>query len=153
MAAPDSISPPMNRASPNSAGFSNRPLIANELWESVKRQGNLTLLCPATPLAAEWGETATTLTLTDGQALTARLLVGADGRDSWVRNTAGLRADQHAVRRDGPGGQFRLRHIPIAASPANGFATMASSPGYRCRAITSRSYGRRPTRTRKNCFL
>jgi ubiquinone biosynthesis UbiH/UbiF/VisC/COQ6 family hydroxylase len=67
-------------------------LMACELWESVKRQGNLTLLCPASPSAIEMREDATWLTLSDGKTLSAKLLVGADGRDSWVRETVGLPA-------------------------------------------------------------
>lgn len=67
-------------------------LMACELWENVKRQGNLALFCPATPRAIEMTEEAAVLTLTDGQTLSAKLLVGADGRDSWVRETAGLKA-------------------------------------------------------------
>lgn len=67
-------------------------LMACELWESAKRQSNLTLLCPAAPHAVEMGEKAVTLTLADGRKLAARLLVGADGRDSWVREAVGLRA-------------------------------------------------------------
>ena len=67
-------------------------LMACELWESVKRQGNLTLFCPARPSALEFSAHAATLTLADGPTLKSRLLVGADGRDSWVRDAAGLAA-------------------------------------------------------------
>jgi len=67
-------------------------LMACELWENVKRQGNLTLLCPATPAALDMHTDAAQLTLTDGQVLSTRLLVGADGRDSWVRAAASLPA-------------------------------------------------------------
>lgn len=67
-------------------------LMACELWESVKRQSNLTLLCPAVPHSVDRGEKAAVLTLADGQTLTTRLLVGADGRDSWVREQVGLHA-------------------------------------------------------------
>ena len=67
-------------------------LMACEMWENVKRQSNLSLFCPARPEALEFGETSATLTLDDGQKLSARLLVGADGRDSWVREAAGLKA-------------------------------------------------------------
>lgn len=65
-------------------------LMACELWESVKRQSNLTLLCPASPQALELGPDEASLRLDDGQLMTARLLVGADGRDSWVRQAAAL---------------------------------------------------------------
>lgn len=67
-------------------------VMACELWESVKRQGNLTLFCPARPVKAEFLESAAHLTLDGGQVLSGRLLVGADGRDSWVRQSAGLAA-------------------------------------------------------------
>ena len=71
-------------------------LMACELWESVKRQGNLTLLCPAAPQALDLRADAAVLTLADGRTLSAKLLAGADGRDSWVRRTAGLSAhDTH----------------------------------------------------------
>jgi len=67
-------------------------LMANELWQSVKRQGNLTLFCPARPVAVDMTEAAAVLTVDGGQTLPSRLLVGADGRDSWVRDAAGLAA-------------------------------------------------------------
>ena len=67
-------------------------LMACELWESVKRQGKLALLCPATPVAVDMQKNAAGLTLTDGQTISGKLLVGADGRDSWVRQTLGLQA-------------------------------------------------------------
>ncbi len=67
-------------------------LMACELWESAKRQSNLTLFCPAVPASLEFRHDAALLHLDDGVTLSARLLVGADGRDSWVRQTAGLDA-------------------------------------------------------------
>ena len=67
-------------------------LMACELWENAKRQGNLTLLCPAAPQSLAITPAEAVLTLADGQTLSAPLLVGADGRDSWVRQTRGLPA-------------------------------------------------------------
>jgi ubiquinone biosynthesis UbiH/UbiF/VisC/COQ6 family hydroxylase len=67
-------------------------LMACEFWESAKRQGNLTLFCPVRPDGLELRHDAAVLRLSDGNVLSARLLVGADGRDSWVRQTAGLAA-------------------------------------------------------------
>lgn len=65
-------------------------LMACEFWESAKRQGNLTLFCPARPDTLEFRHDAAILRLSDGTVLSSRLLVGADGRDSWVRQAAGL---------------------------------------------------------------
>lgn len=67
-------------------------LMACEFWESAKRQANLTLFCPASPDRLEIRQDAAVLRLGDGTVLSARLLVGADGRDSWVRRSAGLAA-------------------------------------------------------------
>jgi ubiquinone biosynthesis UbiH/UbiF/VisC/COQ6 family hydroxylase len=65
-------------------------LMQNELWETVKRQGNLTLLCPARPQALSLAPEGAQLTLDDGRQLRARLLVGADGAESWTRAAAGI---------------------------------------------------------------
>lgn len=67
-------------------------LMACELWESAKRQGNLTLFSPGRPAQLEFRHDAAILQLNDGSVLSAKLLVGADGRDSWVRQAAGLAA-------------------------------------------------------------
>lgn len=67
-------------------------LMAGEFWESAKRQSNLTLFCPARPTQLAFRHDAAVLHLDDGGVLSARLLVAADGRDSWVRATTGLAA-------------------------------------------------------------
>lgn len=67
-------------------------LMACEFWEGLKRQANLTLFTPASPASLELGQDAALLALSDGTRLSAPLLVGADGRDSWVRQAAGLAA-------------------------------------------------------------
>ncbi|MCK6413233.1 MAG: UbiH/UbiF family hydroxylase [Azonexus sp.] len=75
--------------------------IACELWECVKRQGNVELFSPAQPAALEFRHDAALLRLDDGRLLSSRLLVAADGRDSWVRRTAGLPVHQHDYREKG----------------------------------------------------
>lgn len=68
-------------------------LMQRELWETVKRQGNVSLFCPAHPQTLEFGKHAVQVGLTSGEALEAKLVVGADGADSWVRAKAGLQSD------------------------------------------------------------
>jgi len=72
------------------------------LWKTLAQQENLTLLQPARCQALNVAEDAATLTLEDRRSFTADLIVGADGRDSWVRQQAGLSASptdyaQHGV--------------------------------------------------------
>ena len=68
--------------------------MACELWTSVSRQRNVTCFCPAEPQALQVSDDAAALTLASGQILRARLVVGADGRESWVRQQMGL-SSQH----------------------------------------------------------
>ena len=68
-------------------------LMQRELWETVKRQGNVTLFCPAQPKQLVIRQDAVSLELTSGDTLEAKLVVGADGADSWVRAQGGLQAD------------------------------------------------------------
>ena len=65
-------------------------LMQRELWETVKRQGKLTLLCPARPRDLMLAPDAAVLTLDDGRQIKARLVVGADGAESWTRGAAGI---------------------------------------------------------------
>jgi 2-octaprenylphenol hydroxylase len=72
------------------------------LWERLEAARDVSLLCPAAGAALALGEEAALLDLTDGRRLAARLLAGADGRDSWVRGRAGIATegwlyDQEAV--------------------------------------------------------
>jgi 2-octaprenylphenol hydroxylase len=65
-------------------------LLQQELWETVKRQGNVDLLCPAAPARLEIGAEAAVLELADRKTLSAKVIVAADGADSWTRTAAGI---------------------------------------------------------------
>jgi len=79
----------------------NRAL-QHALWQTVSQQENLTLFHPAHCAALKFADDAATLALEDGRTLEAKLVVGADGRDSWVRMQTGISAapldyQQHGV--------------------------------------------------------
>jgi len=80
-----------------------------ELWETIKRQHNVTLLCPAQPAALAIDDSAARLTLADGRHLEARLIVAADGRDSWVREAAGIGARHTPYGEKGVVANFRCQ--------------------------------------------
>lgn len=72
------------------AWIAESSLMHLELWETVKRQSNVQMLCPAQPSALEIGADAATLHLADGRTVVAKLVVAADGADSWTRQAAGI---------------------------------------------------------------
>ncbi len=82
-------------------------LMQQELWETVKRQHNVTLVCPAAPAALVIDDSAARLTLADGRRIEARLVVAADGRDSWVRQAAGIGARNTPYDEKGVVANFR----------------------------------------------
>jgi 2-octaprenylphenol hydroxylase len=86
------------------------------LWQVLQQQQNLTLFQPARCTALQFDSDAATLTLEDGRVLQANLIVGADGRDSWVRNQAGIGAAPVDYRQNGVVANFacELPHRGIA---------------------------------------
>jgi ubiquinone biosynthesis UbiH/UbiF/VisC/COQ6 family hydroxylase len=60
------------------------------LWQGLEHQHNLELLCPDKCEVLRLGADAAELTLASGRILRARLVVAADGRQSWARQAAGI---------------------------------------------------------------
>jgi ubiquinone biosynthesis UbiH/UbiF/VisC/COQ6 family hydroxylase len=60
------------------------------LWDVLEMQPNVRLRCPARPAALAAIGLGWQLTLDDGDTFAPRLLVGADGTRSWVREAAGI---------------------------------------------------------------
>jgi len=72
------------------------------LWERLEAAEDVTLLCPAAGAEITLMADVALMDLADGRRIAARLVVGADGRDSWVRNRVGIATqgwlyDQEAV--------------------------------------------------------
>ncbi len=71
------------------------------LWQALRRQENLELFCPARCANLGLREDGAVLRLEDGRELRAPLIVGADGRESWVRRQAGMDAEAASYRQMG----------------------------------------------------
>lgn len=90
--------------------------MAVELWTTVSRQRNVTCICPATPAALQMNDAGALLTLEDGTVLRGKLVVGADGRESWVRQQIGLSSTHDPYNELGVVANFRteLPHFGTA---------------------------------------
>ena len=65
-------------------------VIHQALWQKAQQCQDVTLQAPAGVQQVAWGENEAFLTLKDGGMLTARLVVGADGANSWLRDKADI---------------------------------------------------------------
>jgi len=61
-------------------------VIQLSLLDTISKQDNVTLLAPERCSNIMFGESEAWLTLESGKAITAKLVVGADGANSWLRN-------------------------------------------------------------------
>lgn len=75
------------------AWIAEASLLQRELWETARRQGNIDLICPAQPALLDIGDREAVLELADRRVLSAKLIVAADGADSWTRDAAGIAVD------------------------------------------------------------
>lgn len=123
------------------AWIAESSLLHLQLWESLKRQHNVHLLCPATVSAMELGQAGATLTLGDGNVLRTRLVVAADGAKSWVREQAGIQASVSAYEEIGVVANFRCsrphRNIAYQWFREDGILAWLPLPGNRISIVWS----------------
>ncbi len=118
----------------------NRAL-QHALWQVLQQQDELDLINPARCSSLSFTAEAAELTLEDGRCLSAKLIVGADGRDSWVRNQAGISAAPVDYRQYGVVANFscELPHRGIAHQwfQPDGILALLPLPGNRVSMVWS----------------
>jgi len=60
------------------------------LWSALRAHGGVEIIAPAVCASMDLNAREARIGLADGRQLQARLVVGADGGDSWVRSEAGI---------------------------------------------------------------
>ncbi|CAM3821098.1 FAD-dependent 2-octaprenylphenol hydroxylase [Rouxiella silvae] len=65
-------------------------VIHRALWQRAERLSDIEIFAPAQLKNVAWGENEAFINLEDGRMITARLVVGADGAHSWLRQHADI---------------------------------------------------------------
>ena len=65
-------------------------LVQLSLWQALESHENVAVICPASPIRFNRHGDVTNVVLDNGQHLSARLVVGADGAQSKVREAFGV---------------------------------------------------------------
>jgi len=65
-------------------------VIHQALWNRARCLSDITLISPAEPQQVAFGDNEAFVTLNDGTMISARLLVAADGANSWLRTNADI---------------------------------------------------------------
>lgn len=116
-------------------------LMQDALWHALEQECEVTLFCPARCDALDVNDERAALTLADGQVLTARLIVGADGAQSWVRQQIGAAARDKDYRQGGVVANFATEqaHRGMARQwfRADGILAYLPLPGNRISIVWS----------------
>ena len=108
-------------------------LVQRELWETVRRQHNVTLFAGQTPVELTLAPDLACVRLSDGTRVTGRLVVGADGANSWVREQAGITARSLPYEEMGVVANFRCeifhRHVAHQWFSREGILAYLPLPG------------------------
>ena len=73
----------------------------NALFERMAQLENIDYIEPVATKQVAFNDNYAELTLEDGQTLTSKLIVGADGAQSWLRNTTGIQVETRDYEQKG----------------------------------------------------
>jgi len=122
--------------------------LQSALWQAMAEGGETALLCPASCATTVWGPSHAEITLEDGRQVRTKLVVGADGADSWVRDQARIIAHTQPYGQLGVVANFRCAkpHEGVARQwfRSDGVLALLPLPGDRVSMVwsTPESQGR-----------
>jgi 2-octaprenylphenol hydroxylase len=126
---------------PRLASIVENRLLLGALWRALDGQPDLAVLAPAQCEAVTFGRDAADLTLTGGLGLRARLLVAADGQDSWLRSQAGIAARIDPYGQSAVVANFACDHAPEGTAfqwfRTDGIMALLPLPGNRVSLVWS----------------
>jgi ubiquinone biosynthesis UbiH/UbiF/VisC/COQ6 family hydroxylase len=118
----------------------NSALVA-ALHEAMRGQPDLTVFSPAICSAVSWASSQATLRLESGEELRARLLVAADGADSWLRREAGIAVEEKAYGQTAVVANFAIgephRGVALQWFRPDGVLALLPLPGDRASMVWS----------------
>lgn len=116
-------------------------LLQGALGRALELAAHVRSFCPARCEAVVWEREFATLTLSGGEVLRGRLIVGADGADSWVRERAGIGVSVYEYGQVGVVANFATArpHDGIAFQwfRADGVLALLPLPGQRVSMVWS----------------
>jgi ubiquinone biosynthesis UbiH/UbiF/VisC/COQ6 family hydroxylase len=80
----------LDRGVPALAYIAESGALVRAIWARLEATAQVAVVSPAWPVSMRLEAHQATLGLTDGSTISASLVVGADGADSWVRTAAGI---------------------------------------------------------------
>lgn len=115
--------------------------IQRALSDAIQAGGEATCLHSVRPTQLELDEDSAWLTLEDGRGIEARLVVGADGAQSWVRDSAGIEARVSSYGQQGVVANFETEraHGEVARQwfRSDGVLALLPLPGNRVSMVWS----------------
>ncbi len=111
------------------------------LWDALKCAQHVEVIAPAACKALMLAADAAQLELGDGRTLCARLLVGADGADSWLRAQAAVKVESRAYHQMGVVANFATarphRSVAFQWFRRDGVLALLPLPGERVSMVWS----------------
>jgi ubiquinone biosynthesis UbiH/UbiF/VisC/COQ6 family hydroxylase len=111
------------------------------LWEALARAPHVEIVAPAVCRAVVFDTHDARLELADGRTLRARLIVGADGADSWVRQQAAVEVESRPYHQTAVVANFAISepHRGVAAQwfQRDGVLALLPLPGERVSMVWS----------------